>query len=263
MRSHAGAWERYDFLLEGTGMKIMIFNQKGGVGKTTTALNLGAGLACWGGEPVTLVDLDPQTHLSAAMGFRAETLTWNVSDWLAGSLEPRDGHGVKRIADQLCLVPGDCNPKPGRKMERNLDDSAGHLVIDAPPTWNDEVGALMTVCDYVLTPMEPEFLSMQGISRLLQQMKTAGIPWSRLRLLLCRYDKRLAVHREVRELLTERFGDHLLSVVIRNNVRLAEAPGYGQSIFDYAPDSAGAEDYFALVTNTLLADNAWLGTGEY
>jgi len=63
--------------------------------------------------------------------------------------------------------------------------------------------------------------------------------------------------------LTERFGDHLLSVVIRNNVRLAEAPGYGQSIFDYAPDSAGAEDYFALVTNTLLADNAWLGTGEY
>jgi len=101
---------------------------------------------------------------------------------------------------------------------------------------------------------------MQGISRLMQQMKTAGIPWSRLRLLLCRYDKRLAVHREVRELLTERFGDHLLSVVIRNNVRLAEAPGYGQSIFDYAPGSAGADDYFALVY-ALLADNAWRGSG--
>jgi len=60
--------------------------------------------------------------------------------------------------------------------------------------------------------------------------------------------------------LTERFGDHLLSVVIRNNVRLAEAPGYGQSIFDYAPGSAGADDYFALVY-ALLADNAWRGSG--
>jgi chromosome partitioning protein len=236
-------------------MKIMIFNQKGGVGKTTTALNLGAGLARWGNESVTLIDLDPQTHLSAAMGFRAEALTWNVSDWLAGTPETSEDAGAKRISERLDLVPGDCNPKPGRKMLRRLDDLTGHLVIDAPPTWNDEVAALMAVCDYILTPMEPEFLSMQGISRLLQQMQTAEIPWSRLRLLLCRYDKRLAVHREVRDLLSERFGDHLLPGVIRNNVRLAEAPGYGQNIFDYAPDSAGAEDYYALVADTLLADD--------
>jgi len=236
-------------------MKIMIFNQKGGVGKTTTALNLGAGLARWGNKQVTLVDLDPQTHLSAAMGFRAETLTWNVSDWLAGTPETSEGAGAKRISERLDLVPGDCNPKSGRKMQRNLDDMTGHLVIDAPPTWNDEVADLMTVCDYVLTPMEPQFLSMQGISRLMQQMKTAGIPWSCLRLLLCRYDQRLAVHREVRDLLTERFGVHLLPGVIRNNVRLAEAPGYGQNIFDYAPDSAGAEDYYALVANTLQVDD--------
>ena len=64
-------------------MKILIFNQKGGVGKTTTALNLGAGLAKVSGKTVTLVDLDPQTHLTAAMGLRAESLAWNVSHWLA------------------------------------------------------------------------------------------------------------------------------------------------------------------------------------
>ncbi len=241
-------------------MKIMIFNQKGGVGKTTTALNLGAGLARWGSARVTLVDLDPQTHLSAAMGFRTETLAWNVSDWLAGIAEAADGNGAMRITERLELVPGDCNPSPARKVERRLDDSAGHLVIDAPPTWTGEVAFLLAVCDYVLTPLEPEFLSMQGISRLMQRMEAAGIPWSRLRLLLCRYDQRLAVHREVRARLSERFGEHLLPGVIRNNVRLAEAPGYGQSIFDYAPNSAGADDYFALV-HALLADKAWRGSG--
>lgn len=234
-------------------MKVVIFNQKGGVGKTTTAINLGCGLARWDSEPVTLVDLDPQTHLSAALGFRAETLSWNVSDWLAGATA---GEGPKRIGERLDLVPGDCNPPPARKLTRRLDDLAGHLVVDAPPTWNDEVASLLAACDCVLTPLEPEFLSMQGISRLMQRMEAAGISWSRLRLLLCRYDQRLAVHREVRARLADRFGEHLLPGVIRNNVRLAEAPGYGQSIFDYAPDSAGANDYCALV-HTLIADKTW------
>ena len=234
-------------------MKIMIFNQKGGVGKTTTALNLGAALTRWGSDPVTLVDLDPQTHLSAAMGFRTETLAWNVTDWLAGH-----GSGAQHIGERLVLVPGDCHPPPERKLERRLDGLTGHLVIDAPPTWNDDVAALLAECDWVLTPMEPEFLSMQGISRLMQRMEASGIPWSRLRLLLCRYDGRLTVHREVRVRLAERFGDHLLPGVIRSNVRLAESPGYGLSIFDYAPDSAGAEDYCALARD-LLADKAWRG----
>lgn len=231
----------------------MIFNQKGGVGKTTTALNLGAALARWGNDPVTLVDLDPQTHLTAALGYRAETLDWNVSDWLAG-----ERGGERHIGERLELVPGDCDPQPGREIGRNLNAVAGHVIIDAPPAWNDELAVLLRDCDWVLTPMEPEFLSMQGISRLMQRMERHGIPWTRLRLLLCRYDDRLTVHRDVRARLAERFGNHLLPVAVRNNVRLAESPGYGQSIFDYAPGSAGAEDYFAL-TKALLADKAWRG----
>jgi chromosome partitioning protein len=231
-------------------MKILIFNQKGGVGKTTTALNLGAGLARDSNKTVTLVDLDPQTHLTAAMGLRAETLPWNVSDWLAGNRQFES----EVISDQLQLIGGDCNPSMQRALNTPLMTATDYVVIDAPPMWTPEVAALMKLCDWVLTPMEPEFLSMQGISRLMQRMEMENIPWSRLRLLLCRYDDRLIVHREVRARLAERFGQHLLPDVIRNNVRLAESPSYGQSIFDYAPNSAGAEDYAALVKAILALE---------
>jgi len=224
-------------------MKILIFNQKGGVGKTTTALNLGAGIANASGKTVTLVDLDPQTHLTAAMGLRAETFAWNVSHWLAGTQQ----YQAQVISEQLQFIAGDCNPVLQRSINTPLITQTDYVVIDAPPMWTPEVAQLMQLCDWVLTPMEPEFLSMQGISRLMQRMEMENIPWSRLRLLLCRYDDRLLVHREVRARLLERFGEHLLPEVIRNNIRLAESPGYGQNIFDYAPSSAGAEDYAALV----------------
>jgi chromosome partitioning protein len=222
-------------------MLIFVFNQKGGVGKTTTALNLGAGLARGGHEPVTLVDLDPQTHLTAALGYRAESCGWNVTDWLAG----RAGQPLA-MAERLFLVPGDCNPPGPRITGVPPNGEPGFVIVDGPPVWNDEVAGFMARADWVLTPLEPEFLSMQGISRLLQKMERNRIPWRRLRLLLCRYDGRLGVHREVRAKLRQRFDANLLTVEIRNSVRLAEAPGHGKSIFDHAPHSTGAEDYAAL-----------------
>jgi len=225
-------------------VKILIFNQKGGVGKTTTAVNLGLGIARFAQQAVTLIDLDPQTHLTAALGLRAENLAWNVSDWLAAERTAQP----EVIAENVQLIPGDWNPPPSRPHRATLASLTDWVIVDAPPIWNTEVATMMAQCDWVLTPMEPEFLSMQGISRLLQRMEAEAISWQRLRLLLCRYDDRLVVHREVRARLTERFGQHVFNGVIRNNIRLAEAPSYGQAIFDYAPNSAGAEDYQALVT---------------
>jgi chromosome partitioning protein len=223
-------------------MKILIFNQKGGVGKTTTAVNLGAALARLGRDRVTLVDLDPQTHLTAAWGLRAESHSWNVSGWLAG--EP--GQPVA-IGERLFLVPGDCQATEPRPFANPLITTDGVVIIDAPPSWNDTVARLMTDIDRVLTPLEADFLGMQGINRLLQTMKRADVSWSRLRLLVCRYDVRLAIHREVRERLVQRFRNGaLLPVVVRSSVRLAEAPGFGVSIFDHAPASTGAMDYEAV-----------------
>ncbi|MDD5229606.1 MAG: ParA family protein [Methylococcales bacterium] len=227
-------------------MNILIFNQKGGVGKTTTALNLGVGLSRFGDFPVTLVDLDPQTHLTAALGLKAEDSFWNVTDWLANRA------GTPHvIGEKLSLITGDPEPAITPNLVHFPIKHDGFFIIDAPPVWNQTVAHLMSQADWILTPLEPEFLSMQGVSRLFQTMERQKISRNRLRLLLCRFDARLVVHREVRESLTQRFNDNLLGGVIRKSVRLAEAPSYGWSIFDYAPDSSGANDYLSLT-------NYWL-----
>ncbi len=222
-------------------MKILIFNQKGGVGKTTTALNLGVGLAKFGELPVTLVDLDQQTHLTAALGYRTENFTWNVSDWLTGKTG-----SPQQVDERLSLIVGDANPPLNLDLSETVLNSKGVVIIDAPPVWNATVAHLMQRVDWILTPLEPEFMSMQGISRLLETMEKNHISWQKLRLLLCRFDNRLVTHRQMRESLSQRFSEHVLRGVIRNNIRLAEAPAYSRSIFDYAPDSSGANDYYAL-----------------
>jgi chromosome partitioning protein len=222
-------------------MRALIYNQKGGCGKTTTAINLGAALARLGDQTVTLVDLDPQTHLTAALGRRTDGQAWTVTQWLAGA-----PGSTLPVSKRLFLVPGDCEAQEPRSFADPLKGMDGTVLIDAPPVWNVTVARLMAECDVILVPLEPDFLGMQGFNRLLQTMKKHGVPWSRLRILVCRYVDRLSIHREVRDRLGQLFRNGtLLPVVIRNSVRLAEAPGFGRHIFDHAPDSAGASDYEA------------------
>jgi len=222
-------------------MRALIYNQKGGCGKTTTAINLGAALARLGDQTVTLVDLDPQTHLTAALGRRTDGQAWTVTQWLAGA-----PGSTLPVSARLFLVPGDCEAQEPRPYANPLSGMNGTVLIDAPPVWNVTVARLIAECDVILVPLEPDFLGMQGFNRLLQTMKKHGVPWSRLRILVCRYVDRLSIHREVRERLGQLFrSGTLLPVVIRNSVRLAEAPGFGRHIFDHAPDSAGASDYEA------------------
>lgn len=232
-------------------MRVLIYNQKGGVGKTTTAVNLGAALARAGAGRVVLVDLDPQMHLTASLGLTGAK-GWSVADWRAG----KDGSPID-VAEcpQLSVVLGSPDPADETAAAPDPDAIAADWVIyDAAPGWNPEVARVMQVADTVISPLEADFLGLNGVSRLMKRMQESGVSWDRLNLLICRYSDRLAVHREVRARLAERFGTRgLMPIVIRNSVRLAEAPGLGQTIFGHAPSSTGAADYSALARHLMAA----------
>lgn len=226
-------------------MRIVVYNQKGGVGKTTTAINLGAALARSGAGLVSLVDFDPQMHLTAALGKTKSRASYTVQDWLNG----KTGTPVTIDKGKLVLVPGVPQTKGSRAKLAMIGD---WMVVDAPPTHDAGVVRQLRQADLVLCPLEPDFLGLNGVNRLMRQMEEAGIGWDRLRFLLCRYNTRHEVHREVRALLEHKFADRgMLPMVIRSSVKLAEAPGKGQTIFEHAATSSGAKDYIALASAVL------------
>lgn len=234
-------------------MRVLIYNQKGGVGKTTTAINLSAALAVEGHE-TTVVDLDPQMHLTAAIGGSDQAGTGTAADWISGKpVQPRKVTG----SPGLSLVPGSADALAGKVGEAQFQHpNGGWTIVDAPPGWSEALGRIASLSDLVICPLEPDFLGLNGLNQLLRRMSEVGFDRDRLRVLIARYSNRLAVHREVRGKLIDRFGsDTVLPVVIRSSVRLAEAPGLGQTIFEYAPKSTGASDY-AQLARTLISQRS-------
>ncbi len=218
---------------------ILIHNQKGGVGKTTTAANLAAALARRGAGPVILADLDPQMHLTAVLASgQAPRLT--AADWIAG----HPGAAIAVAGEPgLTLVPG--FPRP-LAITALPPDACNWRVLDSSAHWDDSLACLARSADMVLCPLEPDFLGLSGANRLLQTLQQQGAAEDRVRFLICRYDQRLAIHREVRARLEARLAGRLLPFVIHASVRLAEAPGFGRTIFAHAPRSSGAADYARL-----------------
>ncbi len=251
---------------------IAVINQKGGVGKTTTAVNLAASLA-EAGNRVCVLDLDPQAHASLHLGLSVVNDQLSVYDILCGDASIDDARCW--INERLAVVPSNLDlaaaemelaGEVGRevilrdKLELDPEDF-DFLILDCPPSLGVLTINALTAVDEVFLPLQPHFLALHGLSKLL---KTIEIVAKRLNpslhlsgVVLCMYETstRLAaeVTRDVDEFLQLQShnagvwaGAKFFQTRIRRNIRLAEAPSFGQSILDYAPTSNGAEDYRAL-----------------
>ena len=236
-------------------MRVLIHNQKGGVGKTTTTANLGAALLRAGAaQHVLLADMDPQMHLTAMLGHQATAPGWTVTDWMTG----RPGDPLPVASEPgLHLIPG--NPAPLPPQARPAATAADWTLIDSAPAWSDHMVSLGHWADLILCPLEPDFLGLSGVSRLLMRFDAAGIPRDRLRFLPCRVNPRLSLHREVQTRLMERLGRQMVvPVTIRTSVRLSEAPGFGRTIFAHAPGTSGCIDHMALAAHLAALPRARL-----
>lgn len=260
---------------------IAVANQKGGVGKTTTSVNLAVGLAR-AGRRVCLVDLDPQAHATLHVGVAPGSHPLSAYDVLVGG-QPLAAACVA-AGENLCVVPSHIDlsavevsltAKAGREaiLKSRIEadprctgnapagENFDYMVIDCPPSLGLLSLNAMAAVDEVLLPLQPHFLALHGLSKLLETIELVAEHVNhRLRLLgvvLCMYEAgtRLAneVGRDVQGFFTASAEHHpawagarVFEAKIRRNIRLAEAPSFGQSIFDYAPESNGAEDYAAL-----------------
>ncbi len=261
---------------------ICVMNQKGGVGKTTSSVNLAAGLAKLG-RRVCLIDLDPQGHASLHMGVDAFGQTPTVYDVFSGKKTLAE---VKQLAvDNLWVVPSDLDlaatevelvDTPGREMilrgaiERLCQQHPlDYIVMDCPPSLGVLTINALTAAKEVFIPLQPHFLALQGLSKLFE---TTALVKRRLNrdlvvsgIVLCLYETSTRLAADITDDLM-RFLEQsdprapwknarIFESRIRRNIKLAEAPSFGQSIFDYAPKSPGAVDYAALIAEVIAAES--------
>src|SRR5262245_39312665 len=256
---------------------IAVMNQKGGVGKTTTAVNLSAALA-EAGQRVCVVDLDPQAHASLHLGVTVHDGQPSVYEVLTGNLLFQNVR--QQIADRLWLCPAHLDlaaaevelaGELGREVilrdKLAQDDVAfDYLVVDCPPSLGVLTINALTMVREVFLPLQPHFLALHGLSKLLRTIEIVSQrlnPTLRLTgVLLCMYDASTRLAGEVSDDVNAYFQRErkpgciwseacAFTTRIRRNVRLAEAPSFGQSILQYAPSSNGAEDYRSFAREVL------------
>lgn len=253
--------------------KIAIANQKGGVGKTTTAINLSAALAMRSNneerkERVLLVDIDPQAHATLGLGIDKNNLNVTSYDALIDATKTKEAiysdifPYLDLLPSNISLVGGEVEfiDLPQRESRLSLalnpiEADYSFIIIDCPPALGILTLNGLVAADSVLIPVQCEYYSLEGLSRLLETIKmlqTGLNPNLKIEgVLLTMFSTRLTLARQVLEEVKNFFQGRVFNSVIPRSVRLAEAPSFGKTIFQYDITSAGAQAYLALASEIL------------
>ena len=272
-------------------------NQKGGVGKTTTAVNVGACIAQWG-QRVLVVDVDPQANATSSLGVDKRSVRLSMYDVLVRGV-PLVRVVQRTDRERLDLAPSspalagatvelvnmsqreyrlrqalaELTPNEGKGTDKQYD----YVLLDCPPSLGLLTVNALTATDGVVIPVQCEYLALEGLSQLsraIDLVRRALNPTLQLRgLVMTMFDPRTTLSRQVVEEVQRHFPGKVFDAIIPRSVRLSEAPSYGEPIISYAPRSAGALAYAALARELLVGDgrlqlvavdnhSAWPGTGN-
>jgi ATPases involved in chromosome partitioning len=244
------------------GKIISLLNHKGGVGKTTSAINIGAGLVELG-QKVLLIDLDPQANLTLSLGIPRQKIT--IYESLRGESElvpytAKEGMDIITSSLDLSGAEMELINEAGREyilqeLFQPVMEEYDYIIIDCPPSLGLLTLNALTTSHYVLIPLQTEFLALQGLTKIKQvidkvrfrlnkELEIGGV-------IATMYDARKVLNRDVVSTIQKYFGEKVFKTLIRDNVTLAEAPAQRMDIFSYAKSSNGAKDYLDLCKEIL------------
>ena len=247
---------------------ISLANQKGGVGKTTTSINLAAALAKLG-KRVLLIDADPQANTSSGLGIDIRELESTIYECLVNGIDPHTAI-VETSMENLYVIPSHIDLVGAeiemlnmehreqllKKIIQPIREDYDFILIDCSPSLGLITINALTASDSVIIPVQCEFFALEGIAKLLNTIKIIKSKLNpQLKIegfLLTMYDNRLRLSNQVYEEVKRHFGDLVFNTVISRNVRLSEAPSHGVSVLEYDPHSKGAQNYTALAREVIV-----------
>ncbi|MGZ6268951.1 MAG: ParA family protein [Candidatus Limnocylindrales bacterium] len=252
------------------GQTVACANQKGGVGKTTTVVNLATYLAL-AGQRILVIDLDPQGNATSGLGFERATLDRSIYDAVIDEVRlselvvPTAVDGLSLVPSSIALAGAEVELAPLQQRERRLARLVGeiaeaydYVLVDCPPSLGLLTVNALTAADTVLIPIQCEYYALEGLSQLIA---TVNLVRDHLNpdlaikgVVLTMYDARTNLSAEVRAEVRRHLASSVFETVIPRSVRLAEAPSYGLPIALYRPDSKGGEAYRALAEELLARD---------
>lgn len=244
------------------GKIIAIANQKGGVGKTTTSINLAASLGVLE-KKVLLIDADPQANATSGLGIDVETVEFGTYQLLEHSIKAEEAiiktsspnldiipSHIDLVAIEIELVDQDEREYMLKKAIGHLKQQYDYILIDCAPSLGLLTLNALTASDSVIIPIQCEYFALEGLGKLLNTIKSVQKIHNKNLdiegLLLTMYDSRLRLSNQVVDEVQKHFNEMVFTTIIQRNVRLSEAPSYGESIINYDASSKGANNYLSL-----------------